>query len=154
MLAVAIGGAVGALSRWGITVVLPQPSLSPEALTTVPYGLGLTGDFWAISIINLLGSFLLGLLHSRLERPRRRMPSWLGVGLGTGAIGAFTTLSSVALAWAVGSFVLTSTAPPAESPVWVAVVAGGTGFVVLAGSAVICTAMAVWGLLLGRGNRS
>ena len=74
--AVAVGGALGALARWGLTEVFPS---GPHE---VP---------WATFGINVLGSFLLALLPaSRTVRRHRE----LAVALGPGVLGGFTTLSA------------------------------------------------------------
>lgn len=76
-LAVAVGGALGALVRWGVGEVLPP---------TVGAGLP-----WATLVVNVVGAFLLGVLIAR-------QPSTLiRAGLGTGALGAFTTYSAFAV---------------------------------------------------------
>lgn len=68
----AAGGAVGALLRYALT------ALSPHLGTTLG--------------INVLGSFLLGLLVSR-----RREDPWSRAVLGTGVLGGFTTWSALAV---------------------------------------------------------
>jgi CrcB protein len=70
---VAVGGTLGVLSRWGIT----RLTLHSEAL------------LWATVAINVVGSFLLGLLVAE---------DWFGrdlrEGLGVGFLGGFTTFST------------------------------------------------------------
>lgn len=72
-LAVGIGGLLGVLSRWGIS----RLTLHSEAL------------LWSTVGINLVGSFLLGLLVAE---------HWFGrdvrEGLGVGFLGGFTTFST------------------------------------------------------------
>lgn len=72
-LCVAVGGLVGVLSRWGIYRV----TLHGEAL------------IWSTVAINIVGSFLLGLLAAE---------HWFGrdlrEGLGVGFLGGFTTFST------------------------------------------------------------
>ena len=70
---VAIGGSAGVLARWGIT----RLTLHSEAL------------LWATAGINILGSFLLGLLVAEhwFDRDLRE-------GLGVGFLGGFTTFST------------------------------------------------------------
>lgn len=73
--AVAVGGAVGALLRHGLTV------LQPDA----------TGFPWTTFAINVAGAFLLGLLPaSQVVRRHQLLPPLLGTGL----LGGFTTLSA------------------------------------------------------------
>jgi CrcB protein len=74
--AVAIGGAVGALARWGLTVAFPDP---------------VSGFPWTIFCINVLGCFVLALLPA-IPAVRRR--DVLPPLLGTGVLGGFTTLST------------------------------------------------------------
>jgi len=72
-LAVAAGGVIGVLSRWGIS----RLTLHSDAL------------LWSTVGINLAGSFLLGLLVAE---------HWFGrdlrEGLGVGFLGGFTTFST------------------------------------------------------------
>jgi CrcB protein len=83
VLAVGLGGALGTGARYGLTALLPAAGGWPVATLAA----------------NLLGSLLLGLLLEALlrrgeETPRLRL---LRLGLGTGALGGFTTFSSLAL---------------------------------------------------------
>lgn len=71
-----LGGAVGALARHGVDVLVPQ--------TVIP---------WGTLAINLVGSALLALLPA-LSGVRRRPV--LAVGLGAGVLGGFTTMSAFA----------------------------------------------------------
>jgi CrcB protein len=74
--AVAVGGALGALARWGLTEVFPAQS----------------DEFpWAVFAINVAGSFVLALLPAFAVVRRRRD---LAVALGPGVLGGFTTLSA------------------------------------------------------------
>ncbi|MCZ2403585.1 CrcB family protein [Paenarthrobacter sp. Z7-10] len=83
VLLVAAGGVGGALSRYGLGLVLPEPSGWP--LSTL--------------LINLTGALALGALLEGLSR-RGRDAGGLRVVrllLGTGFLGAFTTYSTLAL---------------------------------------------------------
>lgn len=68
----ALGGAVGALTRYALVEAFPH------LVTTL--------------VINVLGSFLLGLLVSR-----RREDPWSQAVIGTGVLGGFTTWSALAV---------------------------------------------------------
>lgn len=79
---VALGGAVGAVARYGLTSAFPDP----------------VGGFpWTTFAINVLGSFALGLLVAGIAR--RQAAAWLRPALGTGVLGGFTTFSAVAVAF-------------------------------------------------------
>jgi CrcB protein len=71
---VALGGAVGALARWALASVVPDGAGFP----------------WTTFATNVVGSGLLALLPALGVVRRRRL---LALGLGTGALGGFTTLS-------------------------------------------------------------
>ncbi len=74
-LAVAAGGAVGALLRHGVDVGVPDHAGFP----------------WSTLAINVVGAFLLALLPAVARV--RRSPTWT-VALGPGLLGGFTTLSA------------------------------------------------------------
>jgi CrcB protein len=83
ILLVGIGGAIGTLARYAVSVIVPQA--------------------WALPLptlaVNLVGAFLLGVLMEALARRgddtgNRRM---LRLLLGTGLMGGFTTYSSLAV---------------------------------------------------------
>lgn len=77
ILAVAGGGALGALSRWGIGLVA-----------------GRMGDaFWGTAFVNVAGSFGLGVAAVSLAGRGGALPLFLLVGF----FGAFTTFSTFAL---------------------------------------------------------
>jgi fluoride exporter len=76
-LAVALGGAVGALLRWSLGELVPDG----------------TGFPWTTFGINLTGSIALAALPV-LGAVRHR--PWLAAGLGPGLLGGYTTLSSYA----------------------------------------------------------
>lgn len=76
VLAVAAGGAVGALARWGLTEAWPAEA---------------DGFPWATFAINVVGSFLLALLPALAVARRHRV---VAVALGPGVLGGFTTLSA------------------------------------------------------------
>jgi fluoride exporter len=75
--AVGVGGAVGALARWGLGELAPTGAGFP----------------WTTFAINVAGSLLLGLLPAV---PLVRRHATLPLVLGTGVLGGFTTLSAYA----------------------------------------------------------
>jgi CrcB protein len=81
-LAVALGGALGAVGRYGVSLAVP----------TRPDG----GFPWATLAVNLLGSTLLG-AFAGLAVGGRLGPPAVQAALGAGFCGAFTTFSTFAL---------------------------------------------------------
>jgi fluoride exporter len=80
-LAVALGGAAGSLARFYVVVALRRVD------TAFP---------WGTLLVNVAGSFLIGAVWAWcLARPGT--PEWVRVGLMTGVLGGYTTLSSVSL---------------------------------------------------------
>jgi CrcB protein len=80
VLAVFVGGMVGSTARIGISLVAGQ-----------------IDDYWwpyPTLVINLTGSFALGYLVSR---GMPSLPVWMRLGVTTGFLGAFTTLSAISL---------------------------------------------------------
>ena len=77
LVAVALGGAVGALGRWALGELFPDGSGFP----------------WTTFGINVTGSFVLALLPAIGAVRRSRA---LALGLGPGLLGGFTTLSAYA----------------------------------------------------------
>ena len=77
----ALGGALGALARWGIAVALPSSS---------------TGWPWATLLVNLTGCLLLGALFAVLSA---RFPDagWPRPLLAVGLLGGYTTYSAFAV---------------------------------------------------------
>ncbi|MGO1480767.1 MAG: fluoride efflux transporter FluC, partial [Brachybacterium sp.] len=83
-LLVAAGGALGAILRFSLTVLVP--TVTTPTLVELP---------WATFWVNLLGCLALGALNGVLEvRPGR---PWMRPLLGTGLCGGFTTFSAVVL---------------------------------------------------------
>lgn len=74
--AVAVGGALGAVARWGLGELVPDGAGFP----------------WTTFAINVSGSFLLAVVLG-LAAVRRRPV--LRAGLGPGVLGGYTTLSAV-----------------------------------------------------------
>lgn len=79
LLAVAAGGLVGTGLRLGVDVLLPHGG------SAFPLG---------TLLVNVAGSFVLGLLVARLWPGAA---DWLRAGLGAGLLGSFTTFSALAV---------------------------------------------------------
>jgi CrcB protein len=77
----ALGGALGALARWGLATALPS---SPG---TWP---------WAALLVNLTGCVLIGVLLAVLVARSPSSP-WLRPFLATGVLGGYTTYSTFAV---------------------------------------------------------
>jgi CrcB protein len=86
ILAVALGGALGALSRTGLSEAFGGDLLDPATLTTT-------------LLINIVGALLLALLRRHSHRLSR---ADLIQGIGVGFLGAFTTWSAVMATTAIG----------------------------------------------------
>lgn len=81
LVVVAVGGALGALARYGLADALPTP---------------VDGLPVATLLTNLSGCFALGLLAGARPSTSPGAP-WLRPFLGTGVLGGFTTFSAFAL---------------------------------------------------------
>ena len=79
--AVALGGVVGALSRYGLDALVERRT---ESL--VP---------WATFTVNMAGCLAVGFIIAALV-DRHRAPAWLRAGLVVGFCGSFTTFSTFA----------------------------------------------------------
>ncbi|MBM7806526.1 CrcB protein [Geodermatophilus bullaregiensis] len=77
----ALGGALGALARWGVAEALPR---SPG------------GWPWATLLVNLGGCLLIGVLTGVLAA-RRPEPAWARPFLAVGVLGGYTTYSAFAV---------------------------------------------------------
>lgn len=79
--AVALGGAFGAVARYGLDRVIERrsDSLFP----------------WSTFVINIAGCLVIGVLIAALV-DRRHTPDWLRAGLVIGVVGGFTTFSTFA----------------------------------------------------------
>jgi len=78
---VAVGGAVGALSRYGLDTWIERRSETPFPLSTF--------------VINVSGCFAVGFIIAALV-DRHRAPLWLRMGLVIGFCGGYTTFSTFA----------------------------------------------------------
>jgi CrcB protein len=81
-IAVAAGGAAGAVSRYALVLAVAR--------------MGLTSFPWATLIANISGSFLIGLIWSLLEHKSLLDSPWRAL-LIVGLLGGFTTFSSFSL---------------------------------------------------------
>ena len=80
-LAVAIGGALGSMTRYGVALLLPS----------------VAGKFpWPTFTVNLLGSFLIGVVYVVIVEKQMLSPE-MRLWLMTGFLGGFTTFSSFSL---------------------------------------------------------
>ncbi len=79
---VALGGAIGSALRYGVNIAAPRL-------------LG-TGFPWATLTVNIVGSFLMGLLSAALAEKFSDQPD-LRLFLTTGILGGFTTFSAFSL---------------------------------------------------------
>lgn len=79
-LAVALGGALGSAGRYGL-------GLAARALWP--------GWPWGTFLVNVIGSFAIGLLVAGFML--RPAPEWLRLGLITGVLGGFTTFSAFSI---------------------------------------------------------
>jgi len=120
LLAVAIGGAVGSLTRWGVLEI---------AAGADELGSGNTADrraVLAIFMINVLGSLLLGVLIA--QRETMQYDQFLAVG--TGFAGGLTTFSTFAVevAAALDSGQFADAVTNSLGTAVIAVLAAGIGF--------------------------
>jgi CrcB protein len=76
ILAVGIGGALGATARYGLDRLLTMHSAFP----------------WSTFVVNLVGCFLIGWFSQTLADS----PDWLRDGMIVGLVGGFTTFSTFA----------------------------------------------------------
>lgn len=132
IIAVAIGGAVGATAR----VFLPWPTMLDDSLTGF--------DPLPLAIINLLGAALLGLVTGYSSQ--RRWPEPVVKGVTTGFFGAFTTMSALALAYTGLTF--GQTVYPA-STMFQGVAIGAGIVAILLTFLFVTTVVTLWTLKLG-----
>jgi len=81
VLAVALGGALGALARYGVDTLVERRTESLFPLATF--------------LINVSGCVMIAIAVAVVV-DRLHAPSWLGVGLVAGFLGAYTTFSTFA----------------------------------------------------------
>lgn len=78
---VALGGAIGATTRWLLDRLIERHSDSAFP--------------WSTFTINVTGCFVIGVLVEALV-DRHHVPAWIRVGLVVGVIGGYTTFSTFA----------------------------------------------------------
>jgi len=81
VIAVALGGATGALARYGLDRLVEQ-----QLVTVFP---------WSTFTVNVTGCFLAGLAVAALV-DRHDLPDWVRTGIVVGFLGAYTTFSTFA----------------------------------------------------------
>lgn len=122
VLLVGLGGAIGSMARYGVSV--------------------LVGRFWAgsfplaILLINIAGSFLMGVLVGLLARFLPPMSSEIRLFVAIGILGGFTTFSSFSL----DTIILLERGELAQAALYVVL------------SVVVCLAGLYLGLLITRGG--
>ncbi len=124
LVAVLLGGILGTGMRLALDAVVPHSD------TQFP---------WSTLIINVVGSFVLGLLVARVWPSA---PAWLRAGLGTGVLGSFTTFSALI----VSLFTLTQAGNDMLALVYLVVSLGG-------GLAAALLGLRLGARLSGRPNR-
>ena len=83
VIAVGVAGFIGASARYGLEGLIAQKS---------------AGSFpWSTFVVNISGSFVLGILFAVLVEGRMPVAPWLRTALTVGLIGAFTTFSTLTL---------------------------------------------------------
>jgi fluoride exporter len=83
VMAVGVAGFIGAIARYGIDGLIVQKS---------------GGSFpWGTFLINISGSFVLGLLFAVLVEGRVAVAPWIRTASTVGLVGAYTTFSTLTL---------------------------------------------------------
>jgi CrcB protein len=78
IIAVFLGGGIGSVLRWSLSLLLPS------SLSNFP---------WATLVVNLVGSMLIGFFASKFSIQNGH-PEWMGLFWITGVCGGFTTFST------------------------------------------------------------
>ncbi len=84
VIAVGLGGAAGALARYGLDRLIEH-----HVMTVFP---------WSTFTINITGCFLAGLAVAALV-DRHDLPAWVRTGVAVGFLGAYTTFSTFGHQW-------------------------------------------------------
>lgn len=135
LFAVALGGVLGGGLRLAAMEMFP---LGQEPLST---WLALTGEFLTLTVINLVGSFALGWVSGIASHAA--WPEWARVGLSTGVLGSFTTLSALTTAWLAALAVLSTSSAATGASL---ATAGALGLAVLFGSTMLGALLAAAGI--------
>jgi len=80
LLAVGLGGSIGAIARYGVSVALRRAWGE-----TFP---------WPTLIVNVAGCLLLGALMGAVAARGEAVPEWVRLALGVGLLGSLTTFST------------------------------------------------------------
>jgi fluoride exporter len=83
VMAVGVAGSIGAIARYGIDGIIVQKSGGPFP--------------WGTFLINISGSFVLGLLFAVLVEGRVAVAPWIRTASTVGLVGAYTTFSTLTL---------------------------------------------------------
>jgi CrcB protein len=117
VIAVALGGAAGALARYGLDRLIEH-----HVVTVLP---------WSTFTINVTGCFLAGLAVAALV-DQHDLPAWVRTGVVVGFLGAYTTFSTFAQEsrdlFVGGHVSLAVVNATASVVVGMLAVAAGTGF--------------------------
>lgn len=135
LFAVALGGVLGGGLRLAAMEMFP---LGQEPLNT---WLALSGEFLTLTVINLVGSFALGWVSGIASHAA--WPEWARVGLSTGVLGSFTTLSGLTTAWLAALAVLSTSSATSGASL---ATAGALGLVMLFGSTMLGALLAAAGI--------
>ena len=96
MLVVAVGGAAGAVSRWGLIVLIDRRTAARERAESKRIPVGLEMMPWATFLANLLACLMLGILVMRLGSVGG-IVELVYLLLAVGYCGALSTVSTAAL---------------------------------------------------------
>jgi len=121
LVAIAVGGAVGAISRYGVNKICVRVLGSNFAFGTL--------------VVNVLGCFLLGLFYAMQQSDSPRWNEATHLGLTTGFLGALTTFSTFGL----------------EASLHFQSAQHGLGLLYIASNLVLGLAAVSAGMLVGRG---
>ena len=81
VIAVGVAGFIGAITRYGLEGLIAQKG---------------AGAFpWSTFVVNISGSFVLGILFAVLVEGRVAVAPWFRTALTVGLIGAYTTFSTL-----------------------------------------------------------